>query len=460
METPYNILSLDGGGSWALIQVKCLRQLFGDTEGTLRGHEVLRKFNLAVSNSGGSIVLAGLMCNFKLADLELIFLDQTQRETIFKARKKGPFERVVNLIPGLKEVVPRYDAEEKLKGFKAAFAMLYNRDTAICHSADQSMSHFGTIDNFPDVVIMGFDYQSNRGTFFRTRLMSRADTSGIFNDASLARETSLVEAVHVSSNAPIQYFDRPASINVIQAGKSKLLYGWDGAIGGYNNPAMAGIIEAVANGVSLGDIRLLSIGTGTVTEPRGYALEDGKYVKVRMDANLAVRTQRDIPKMAKSILADPPDASSFAAVALLYPGLNPAKVAEGGRFIRLNPMLRPLAVDNPASVLHTTLWDISPQNVHIFSDKYAQPVPPFQALADGTEPRTLEECLKALAGMDMDAVQQEDVRLINRFCEAWFKGWVPNQFVRAGKNGEDPYGHILGHDRFADAKAAFQRWQL
>ncbi|HMN13979.1 MAG TPA: hypothetical protein PKD55_16815 [Bellilinea sp.] len=40
----YRILSLDGGGTWALIQVKALMKLFGEDA---RGRDVLRKFDLA-----------------------------------------------------------------------------------------------------------------------------------------------------------------------------------------------------------------------------------------------------------------------------------------------------------------------------------------------------------------------------------------------------------------------------
>ena len=42
---------------------------------------------------------------------------------------------------------------------------------------------------------------------------------------------------------------------------------WDGAIGGYNNPVLAGLIEALANGISLDAVRVLSIGTGSVRLP-------------------------------------------------------------------------------------------------------------------------------------------------------------------------------------------------
>jgi len=42
----HKILSLDGGGSWALIQAKVLHNMYGD----ITGHELLRKFDMAIAN--------------------------------------------------------------------------------------------------------------------------------------------------------------------------------------------------------------------------------------------------------------------------------------------------------------------------------------------------------------------------------------------------------------------------
>ena len=58
----FRILSLDGGGSWALIQVKALIDLYSRTgDGKdVTGHDILRKFDLIAANSGGALTLAGL----------------------------------------------------------------------------------------------------------------------------------------------------------------------------------------------------------------------------------------------------------------------------------------------------------------------------------------------------------------------------------------------------------------
>lgn len=58
--------------------------------------------------------------------------------------------------------------------------------------------------------------------------------------APAAKDATLVEAVHASTNAPIRYYDEPAEV-------SGRRY-WDGALGGYNNPVLAAVVEALANG--------------------------------------------------------------------------------------------------------------------------------------------------------------------------------------------------------------------
>jgi len=69
MATRYRILSLDGGGTWALIQARALRQIYGD----LRGRDVLAQFDLVAANSGGAIVAAALACDFTLSEIDALF---------------------------------------------------------------------------------------------------------------------------------------------------------------------------------------------------------------------------------------------------------------------------------------------------------------------------------------------------------------------------------------------------
>jgi uncharacterized protein len=64
--TVHLILSLDGDAGWSIIQVKALIALYGlDTS----GHTVLKDFDHVAANSGGSVILGGLVENLKLSEL-------------------------------------------------------------------------------------------------------------------------------------------------------------------------------------------------------------------------------------------------------------------------------------------------------------------------------------------------------------------------------------------------------
>jgi uncharacterized protein len=82
---PYQILCLDGGGAWALIEVRALMGLFGQNA---TGHQVLQNFDLVAANSGGSLVLAGLVENLPLAAILQYFLDEHHRRSIFSPTNK------------------------------------------------------------------------------------------------------------------------------------------------------------------------------------------------------------------------------------------------------------------------------------------------------------------------------------------------------------------------------------
>ena len=75
----YRILSLDGGGSWALVQARVLLDMYGD----IRGHELLRKFDMAIGNSGGSLVLASLCNDMKLSEVIAVFRNRDQRKEVW-----------------------------------------------------------------------------------------------------------------------------------------------------------------------------------------------------------------------------------------------------------------------------------------------------------------------------------------------------------------------------------------
>jgi patatin-like phospholipase/acyl hydrolase len=93
----HRILSLDGGGAWAIIEVRALIDLYGiDTA----EHDVLRRFDLVAANSGGSLVLAGLVENKTLGQILDLFETEANRRMIFSPTKNLP-DRTLQLLIGI-----------------------------------------------------------------------------------------------------------------------------------------------------------------------------------------------------------------------------------------------------------------------------------------------------------------------------------------------------------------------
>ena len=102
------ILSLDGGGAWALLEAMCLKDMFGD----IPGRQILAQFDMAVANSGGSIMLAGLALDFRPSQLIALFKNPQSRLAIFV--RLSWFQRQLARLP----VFPRYATQEKLEGLR------------------------------------------------------------------------------------------------------------------------------------------------------------------------------------------------------------------------------------------------------------------------------------------------------------------------------------------------------
>src|SRR6185436_3166274 len=102
----YKILSLDGGGSWALIQIRCLQKLFGANTG---GQKVLSNFDLVISNSGGSMAMGAMVNNYTLEEIAQIYLDQSKLQLIFQEKPLSGINRTLGF-------GPKYYAKKKREG--------------------------------------------------------------------------------------------------------------------------------------------------------------------------------------------------------------------------------------------------------------------------------------------------------------------------------------------------------
>lgn len=386
----FRILSLDGGGAWALIQVMALQALYPrDTS----GHAVLKDFDLVAASSGGSIVLGGLIENLKLRDLQGYFLDEARRRLIFspiKIVEKAEFE-----IYKLLGFSPRYSTDKKLSGLARLlpnFGSMKMSDVA-----GRIESSVGTCPRF---MICAFDYDRRRAAFFRS-YPAKPDGSADPSDPTLA------QAINASSTAPVRYFDAPAEID-----QSRY---WDGAVGGNNNPVLCAVIDALALPVPREDVQVLSIGTGSVR--LRLAQKDDRVGSSVMQPRKEPTARADLKLLAECIVDDPPDAASYHAHVVLG---HSTYAPTSGSIIRMNPMVQPIQTDNewsiPDGLTETDFYD--------------------------------------LTRLEMDAVEQDDVEKIRKLGEAWLSDKVVNQPIC---HRFDDFGCIIGHAKFSQAMAAWQK---
>lgn len=418
---PYKILSLDGGGSWALIQARVIQDIYGD----IPGHEILRNFDMVIANSGGSLVLAALVSDLKPGQILEIFLNSEDRKKVFSKLKFG--EAPAAALLRHFGIGPRYKASRKKEGLYNVLKKHTGSENLL---VSQPMSLIPSIigGGCPDLVVCGFNYYTERAVFFRSNTSSNTDSfSGKYYDISL------LDAIHASSNAPLNYFDEPAGI--VTGFKNQPLrfpgWFWDGAVGGFNNPVLAGLVEAMTNGngKNAEDYRILSLGTAVGRKPvivgydRGSA-DQQLIFEANKHNDLVENTpqkgfKNDLSKMAESILADPPDAASFVAFSILQPDLS-----NTNRIVRINPCINPE------------------------KKGFEYRVPEAWGTGAGDK-----ASFKKLLELDMDAVEDRDVHLIMELCDKFIindpsKPAIPNQFIR----GDEQSPRYLGFGTYYEAK--------
>lgn len=403
------LLSLDGGGTWALVQVEALIALYG-AEAT--GREVLRDFDLVVANSGGALVVAALFEDLPLADIRVLFNDSIQLGRLFSGKPgKGLRARF--------KWLPRYATPTKLEMLRESLPV----------AATTTMSEVSAVlGGRTHLLLISFDYDTQRAVFARSN-----DESQSSSPHQLTRELTLVDAVHGSSTPPVHYFDRPAAT---ASQRSRRL--WDGALGGYNNPVVAGICELLAQpDVEPEAIEVLSIGTGQV---RQFSHRTAELLRARhpdsvippaaimgggdpLHSWLPRRMMKDLEKLSMAILDDPPDAATYVAFMLL--GHKPSRDPELPelRLVRMNPLLCPVRDGE-----HWTL-----------PTGFADP-----------------KSFARLAELDLDAHRARDVGLIASFARAWIAAQVASELPNQGVRQNWDSSLELGDPTFAAAK---RRWQ-
>ncbi|MCE3227270.1 MAG: hypothetical protein K0S32_1821 [Bacteroidetes bacterium] len=439
----FSILSFDGGGTWALIQARVLEERYGAEK---KGHEILREYDLVIANSGGSLVMAMLCANKSVSEIRKTFENTDVLKAIFKKKFLSRIKKW--------SVFPNYDTENKYEVFREHLQnefdgvsdedlnkMGVKRINKKVPFGDVLLPYLPKLIGKPElqIIITNFDYDRERAVYWRSNTNSKMESSYIEEQTGnprtdIFKTVTLAGAIHGSSNAPIQFFDDPATVEVSEfqnenKKSTKRLY-WDGAVGGNNNPVKAGVLEALANSDNREkmrkEIRVVSIGTSNTIQPVLY----GHAGECQPQYGWLVRYSKiddvfeDLERMANSIIADPPDASAFDA----HQVLDLPYKSEDQRFIRINPLVKPILKKDSGS-----------------RDGWCMPG------GEKWTPETMED----LFTLDMAVSTEEGVKLINLLCDDYFKGLFHNQGIRIG--GRD-MSAILGHKLFQPAMDHWKSW--
>jgi hypothetical protein len=366
--------------------------------GETPGREILRNFDVAAGNSGGSIVLTALCCNYTPQEIASFYADPATVRRMFSPRWSAVFKR----IPPLRILFPPYSATGK----RSALNDLFDRK----RQAGEPVPSTIRLTEWPkylagavNLLVTAYDYDRERATFFRSNDESRAKSSALHIGATLA------EAVHASTNAPIYYFDEPAEFR----GRRY----WDGGLAGYANPVLAAVVEAMANFPGRTDeMRVLSIGPGTVMQA---LTTDGAEPPLGAPP-ASTWLIAALKKAGLAILADPPGAASFHAYVALgqpMPGKGEAPPPDS-HMVRLCPFVRP-----------------------IFDKATGEWNPPA-----GLSTREFAD----LVNLGADSMRARDLALIEKMGNLWIAGAIPNQPIRMGERmrcdiGDDTFGEAVAH---------------
>ncbi|MCP5267933.1 MAG: patatin-like phospholipase family protein [Zoogloeaceae bacterium] len=421
----FRILSLDGGGTFSLIQAKALEDLYPGED----GHQVLSHFDLVSACSGGSIVASALVEGYSPRAIFELFDNAENRNALFG--RLPWFRTLLNQVTGVFSssggVGQRFSTDGKLAFLRrilptrGAISLqdlhgeLNDRVGAVCRER-------GELPRGISILFVTYDFDRDRARMMRSNSASPAASF-----PHRRQRATLAQAAHASSTAPINWFDKPAEFDGSRF--------WDGAMTGYNNPVLAGVVEAVAMGVPRADIGVLSLGTSTVFLPeQGTDGVDERLCRARAETGLLP----ELVKVGKVIIADPPDAHTFIAHLMLDGGL-PGDVSccpcTETSIVRMNPVIQPV-VDPESGA-----WSL----------------PPGWSLDE----------FRRIAGMDISATKSDDVDLIKRLCDGWLQNHWHNQPIRSCGTWAAPptsqpvanTAHLceIGHRWYADARSAWFR---
>jgi hypothetical protein len=182
-----------------------------------------------------------------LSEILNYFKDDNKRRSIFSQTTKTGDE----ILEATIHMGPKYSASAKLPAIEQLLPVTGTKTFNGIANAILGPHKVPT-----HLLIVGFDYDSNRATFFRS-----APAGGASWGEGEPATVTLAEAVHASTNAPVNFFDGPALLPL------DIDRYWDGGITGCNNPSLVAVVEAITLGQPPQKIHVLSLGTASVALP-------------------------------------------------------------------------------------------------------------------------------------------------------------------------------------------------
>jgi hypothetical protein len=127
--------------------------------------------------------------------------------------------------------------------------------------------------------------------------------------------------------------------------------------------------------------------------------------------------------MASAITDDPPDIANYIAHTITG-GRSGLEAPLDSRVVRMSPLVSP--------------WPMEEEHVYRFPVGW-----------------TAQE-FSALRSTTMDAVEQEQIERIDKYCATWIANNAPNQAIRENSTRFDPWDPEIGFARFDQARAAWE----
>ncbi|HKB91832.1 MAG TPA: patatin-like phospholipase family protein, partial [Opitutaceae bacterium] len=381
---PYRILSLDGNGSWTLVQVRALQEIYGKDA---TGHDVLQYFDLVAANSGGSLVTALLAANWPLAKILSVFLDTPTRTRLFV--KLSSMARLTNVI----RQGARYSTRQKYQGL-ASFSGV-DWATPLDQLADRVSIALGKPIHF---LFTASDCDRRELVIFRSNLVSKAAAAGY------SVSIRLIDAIHASTTSPFSYFDEPTAA-ASREFSGRRFVGSD--LSSVTNPILTAVTEILANRDSkiIRPMEILSIGSGSLALPVSLmADQKPPLYRAQESGSLAVtdETAADVSTYTAHLIATQPVSGS----------------TETGTLIRLNPLIQP-GFDYSGNARVPSIMGTTEASLKAFT---------------------------ALLKIDQSALDADDVDLVLKFCDAWINGAMANQSIRANAKYECEIGYAKFED--------------